>query len=218
MHYCPCPSQKPSAMIGFEGRGARKYPSKADSNQILISFLEVLNESDLVLPTDTKRFKAMKNILVPSDFSESSLACVDTLLHRFKHERLNVLLFHGVWLPDSITELLLLAERKEEEDMSETFRNCCQHLVEEHQPQLHTIRARYFYGSTVAVFKNFLDAHDIDLIAYPRNYRFRQLFKHSLNPSHLIDKCGMDVLILPSERQQEAEGYALHDLSLAQRP
>jgi hypothetical protein len=170
------------------------------------------------LPTDTKRFKAMRNILIPSDFSVDSLDCVGLLLHRFRHERLNVLLFHGVWFPDSITELLMLAERKEDEFISEAFRNRCQQLIEEHESRLHTIRVRYFYGNTVAVFKNFLDAHDIDLIAYPRNYQFRQLFKNSLNPSHLIDKCGMDVLILPSERQQEPKAYAWPGLSVAERP
>ena len=50
------------------------------------------------------------------------------------------------------------------------------------------------YGSSVAAFKNFIEAKEADLIAYPKDHNFTPINKYSIDPAILTKRCGCDVL------------------------
>jgi hypothetical protein len=142
----------------------------------------------------------MKNILIPSDFSIKSLDYINDLLYTYRNEQMNIVLVHVFLMSDSITELMLLSRRRKEYDfISPEFWNRCKQLEYEHWPQINSIRVECFYGSTVAVFKNFLEGQKIDEIVYPQHYQFRKLSKMSLDPARLIARSGLEVKLLTSE-------------------
>lgn len=142
----------------------------------------------------------MKNILIPSDFSIQSLDCIKELLSKFKDDRLTIVFIHVFLLTDSISELMLLSRRRKEYDyVSRQFWDQCKKLEREHCTRIHSIQVKCFYGSTVAVFKNFLEGHGIDLIVYPAHYQFRKLSKRSVDPTEFIAKCGREVMKLSGE-------------------
>lgn len=142
----------------------------------------------------------MKNILIPSDFSLQSLDCIPSLTERFKHDRLNISLVHVFLLTDSVTELMLLSRRNRDyEHVSLQFWNRCVELEHTYRKHINSIRVKCFYGCTVAVFRNYLEGHGIDLIVYPEQYQFRKLCKESLDPAKLIARCGWEVLVLNQE-------------------
>ncbi len=146
----------------------------------------------------------MKNILIPSDFSVQSLDCIKPLLERFPYQRVNLLLFHVFLLSDSISDLMLLARRRKEyEHISDAFWEACRQLECTYKDQINAIAVECFYGSTMAVFKNYLEGHQIDLIMYPEGYQYRKLGKNSCDPVQLIEKCGWQVLRMTSEQKQE---------------
>jgi hypothetical protein len=153
--------------------------------------------------------KAMKTILIPSDFSVQSLDFVEHLLRKFQPERVNLLLFHLFELPDSITELLLLGrEQKDFPGIRYEFLYRCRQLELAHRKQLEAIRTKCFYGNTLAIFRNFLEGHQVDLIAHPANTPFRKLGKASLDPGPFIDKCGKEVLVLTPPLENEADTFS----------
>ena len=142
----------------------------------------------------------MKNLLIPSDFSTKSLDCIKDLLYTYRNEKINILLVHVFLMSDSISDLMLLSRRRKEYDfISPEFWNHCKQLEYEHWPQINSIRVECFYGSTVAVFKHFLEGQNIDVIVYPQHYQFRKLSKMSLDPARLIARSGLEVKLLTSE-------------------
>ena len=53
-----------------------------------------------------------------------------------------------------------------------------------------------------ALFKNFLDANDIDLIFCPDSYVYKKTHYRSIDPCFFFDKCGIPV-IKTQERKKE---------------
>lgn len=151
----------------------------------------------------------MKNILIPCDFSLSSLDCMEALVHKFKFERINITFIHVFLLSDSITDLMLLSRRRKEDSyISDEFWNQCKQLEKRYWHQVNTIKVACFYGNTVAVFKNYLESHHINLIVYPQNYQFRMLCKGSFDPARLIARSGREVLRLTEDiKRKEAKSF-----------
>ena len=48
----------------------------------------------------------------------------------------------------------------------------------------------------MAAFKNFIEAFEVDFIAYPKDYNFNQINKYSIDPKVLTARCGREVLEL----------------------
>ena len=146
----------------------------------------------------------MKNILIPSDFSLQSLACIEDLVHKFRSEQLNIVFVHVFLLSNSVVDLMLLSRRRKEYTyISDEFWSSCKRMESRYWQQINSIKVDCFYGSTVAVFKNYLESHKIDLIVYPQQYHFQQLSKESFDPAKLIAKSGKEVLILQKEKKQK---------------
>jgi len=130
----------------------------------------------------------MKNILIPTDFSEESLNVLDDYLVSSDDDKINVLFFHAIKLSDSITDLLLLSRRtKEIEKIPQSFRNYCVCIQEEFS-KVDTVKFQYFYGHTMAIFRNFMEANAIDLIVYDPLITLAKVSRSSINPYEIIDK------------------------------
>lgn len=146
-----------------------------------------------------------RNILIPTDFTLASLNAVTGLLKKHPEEKFNILLVHFFKLSDSESELLMLARRNRE----------YMHITEEFEDQLNAIRSNFsqqigriypefFYGNTVAIFKNFLEARGIETIACLDCHNYKQLTKNSLDPHILVKRSGCKVIniTLSSARPQ----------------
>ncbi|GAA4796276.1 hypothetical protein GCM10023231_25900 [Olivibacter ginsenosidimutans] len=130
----------------------------------------------------------MKKILIPIDFSAKSLDILtDYVLATNVHE-LDVLFFSGIKLSDSITDLLLLSRRtKEVERIPASFENYCKCIQQEFKT-ISRVRFIYFYGNTLALFRNFLAAQEIDEIVYDPTLKLKRITKLSLDTVDMIDK------------------------------
>jgi hypothetical protein len=141
----------------------------------------------------------MKNILIPTDFSIESLRCIEPLTRKFRNERLNILFVHLFCISDSLLDVLKFSRRNKDYDyIHEEFWTQCNRLEKKHALRITSIRVKYFYGGTMAVFKNLLEANNIDVVVYPENYHFKKLSNKSLDPSQFIEKCGKEVVRIHS--------------------
>ncbi|UKT64559.1 hypothetical protein [Pedobacter mucosus] len=139
----------------------------------------------------------MKTILIPTDFNLENTKILDALVQSQPNEKLNIIFLHAFKLSDSITDMLMLSRRSRDyENVSDEFYQRLTHYKNKYAQNINTIGIEYFYGSTVAAFKNFIDAFDVNCIAYPKNYIYQPLNKFSIDPKFLTARCGCEVLEL----------------------
>lgn len=137
----------------------------------------------------------MKTVLVPTDFNPESIKIINALAANKKNEELNIIFLHAFKLSDSITDMLMLGRRSRDyENVSEEFYEKLRQYQTSY-PGYH-LRIEYFYGSTAAAFKNFTEALEADCIAYPQHYDFKKINKYSIDPKHLAERSGLEVLLL----------------------
>lgn len=136
----------------------------------------------------------MKTIVIPSDFSIESFHVAETVVRNAKEE-VRILFIHLFHVGDDIQDLLFSNYRKKEyEFVSDEFRHECDMLKNVHAQNLKSIKIEFFYGGTLAVFKNFLDYNKADYIAYSKSYGMPKLSKSSIDALPVIQKCGLPLI------------------------
>jgi len=139
----------------------------------------------------------MKTVLVPTDFNVESLKIIDSLVFTNKPENVGVIFMHAFKLSDSITDMLMLSRRgRDYEKVSDEFYTEMDAYKQKYPNDVKFIGIEYFYGSTVAAFKNFIEGVNADCIAYPKDYNFNPIHKFSINPASLTKHCGCQVIDL----------------------
>jgi hypothetical protein len=154
----------------------------------------------------------MKNILIPTDFNVNSLTCIKDLCRQYEDSRIQLTFIHLFKISDSITDLLMLSRRNKEYDfVSDEFYQACESLKARF-PQLVSVKVDFFYGSTLGMFRNYLEAHDIDGVLDLKNCSLQPLNKMSVNPEGLIQRCGLDVIKIKPQAQQAQPAYVAEEL------
>jgi hypothetical protein len=133
----------------------------------------------------------MKTILIPTDFNTSSLNCVPSLCNQFKDQELAIIFVHVFKLSDDIGDLLMLSRRSKEYDyVKDDFYRIAEELKNEFH-QIKSIKIEFLYGSTLAIFRNFLEAHSVNCVLNAADCSCSKLNKSSLDPFVLTGKSGL---------------------------
>ena len=136
----------------------------------------------------------MKTLLIPTDFTAQSLQNIPVIAQQYYPQKLDIMLVHMLKITDSISELLMLSRRSAEiRQIPDNFYIRCRELEKDFSHLINRIHIDIFYGSTVAVFNNYLDAHNVDGIVAPHD-NYKLLFKNSIDPEVLIAKCAARVI------------------------
>ncbi len=139
----------------------------------------------------------MKTLLIPTDFTQQSIQYIPALAQVFYPEKVNVVLVHMLKITDNMSELLMLSRRSVEyRQIPDNFYIRCRDIENKYSHVINNIAITFFYGSTVAVFNNFLEANEIDAIVPPHD-NYELLFKNSIAPQMLFDKCDTALIKLP---------------------
>ncbi|PTQ96784.1 hypothetical protein C8P68_104273 [Mucilaginibacter yixingensis] len=139
----------------------------------------------------------MKTLLIPTDFQLETTHCVPQLVHRFHPQKLNILMVHLVGITDSVGELLMLSRRSAENRfISDDFYRTCHNLRKSYADSIQDIRIEFFYGNTMAAFKNYLDANNVDTIVTLKDLDYELLTERSLDPDAFINRSGRNVLTI----------------------
>jgi len=137
----------------------------------------------------------MINILIPTDFTAASIKMAEQAIKCTTENAVNCMLFHAFSLPDSPHDLLGGGYREPSVGlMNESFRHACKQLKDDNPKKVNKIFVRCLNGDTRAVFRNFLDAYEIDLIYFPDNYTYSRIHERSLNPTIFFKKCGLPII------------------------
>lgn len=150
------------------------------------------------------------NVLIPTDLTVISLKVIPALIQQQPDTKFNITLVNFLGLSDSITELLMLSRRSREyEHITQEYIDECTRLVRTYGEQIENLNTEFFYGNTVAVFKNFLEARQFDQIAKMPNHRYEKINENSYDPDRLLERSGCKVIdLLPSRKQEPANAKA----------
>ena len=148
----------------------------------------------------------MRNILIPTDFNVASFDCFPAICEQQHQEDLNFIFVHMFKLSDSITDLLMLSRRSREfEQVSDEFYEKADEMKLSF-PQIKTIKIEFLYGTTLAMFRDFLEFNAINYVLEPKCCFLDKIHKASIDPLVLIEKSGLPMLTIKKEvdNQQSA--------------
>lgn len=126
----------------------------------------------------------MTNILIPTDFSAASLKMAEQAV-RFLNREVNVILFHAYEMPAYYQDFFR-STPPYAGMLNDAFRRECKQLKEQYPRLISRISFQYMQGNTAAIFRNFAEAHEIDLIICPADYTYKKIHERSLNPIPLF--------------------------------
>ncbi|SDF41013.1 hypothetical protein SAMN05216464_11795 [Mucilaginibacter pineti] len=157
----------------------------------------------------------MKTLLIPTDFTQQSIQSIPVLARQYYPQQINIVLVHMLKITDNISELLMLSRRSVEyRHIPDNFYKRCTELERKHSHLINKIAITFFYGSTVAVFNNFLEANEVDAIVMPHD-NYQLLFKNSIDPEILIGKSKIEVIAKP-ETQGIMADIVIEDFELTE--
>lgn len=142
----------------------------------------------------------MRTILIPTDFKVDSLMAVKKTLHVNNGDEVKIILFHCVYLSDSITDLLMFSKGRLLNSMlTPAFMDACEIIRNKFSQNLHSLSVDVFTGNTPASFDNFLDANDVDVICFIENYTYSKAAKNSVDPIYFVAKANVPALKMTVE-------------------
>jgi hypothetical protein len=145
----------------------------------------------------------MTNILIPTDFTTASLKMAENAVKNGHYNRCNLVLFHAFAMPANPFDLLGSAHRDPScELISESFRQACKQVKNLYAKEIDKIVLRCMTGNTPAMFRNFAEANDIDLIYCPESYFFQPVHPRSIDPQPLFRQCGIPVIKVAGKRAE----------------
>ena len=154
----------------------------------------IVTELCLVFYNNTKSV-IMRNVLIPTDFTTESLHWVEQTLQALDDQPVCITLFHAFDKTHTAPDLLANSRRVPYAHLlTDELRNACKRMKEKYPKLLKAIHIRHMYGNSNNLFRNFVDAHDIDLIVAPRDYVHKPVTADSLEPTSFFEKSGIPIL------------------------
>ena len=137
----------------------------------------------------------MTNILVPTDFTPASLKTAELAIKESGESNINIILFHAFEMPSNVFDLLGSGYKEPAQELlNEPFRQACRQLKNDYSKQVGKITVRCMNGNTKALFRNFAEANDVDIIFCPSNYSYTKIHTRSLDPQVFFKKSGLPVV------------------------
>jgi len=137
----------------------------------------------------------MRNVLIPTDFTVQSLDLVSRTVSALDNQPTNIILFHAFDINITAPDVLGNSRRLPYATLlTDEFRGACRRIKQNSGSFLKDLSIRHMYGSNVRVFRNFIDANDIDMIICPEDFVFNKVSPDSVNPEKMFRKSGVPVL------------------------
>ncbi|HLP56202.1 MAG TPA: hypothetical protein VK151_14290 [Fluviicola sp.] len=128
-------------------------------------------------------------ILIPTDFTIESISLLKVALQEYPNEELKIVFVHGIYLPDSIQELMFFSRSKTLAQLENAdFTEACAVLQNKFSSQIVSIVTELFTGKNQSAFHNFLSANKIDVIISPNNHLLKSTLKTSMDLLPFIHK------------------------------
>lgn len=121
-------------------------------------------------------------ILIPTDFNVSSLEPLKALLQFQDEDSIHVLLVHGVYQSNSISDLLFFDQSDLKMELAgKEFLSKLNKLEKELKSKVSSIQITFFSGFTQSSFEQFTETNKVDRIIIPYEIPFDWSHKKSMD-------------------------------------
>lgn len=128
-------------------------------------------------------------ILIPTDFKVSSLEPLKALLQFQPEDSINVLLVHGIYLSNSISDLLFFDQSDLKIEMAgKEYLKKLGELEKELGTKVASIQVVFFSGFTQSSFEQFTETNQVDRIVIPYELNFDWSHKKSMDVIPFLHK------------------------------
>ena len=135
----------------------------------------------------------MTNVLIPSDFSTASMKMAEQAV-QLLNRQVNIIFFHAFEMPFYHQDLIRTERQPWQDLLHDDFRQGCRHLKTQYSWLINNISFKYMQGDSNALFRNWIEANEIDMIVCPADYVFTRVHSRSVNPVPLFRKSGLPLL------------------------
>ncbi|GGF50028.1 hypothetical protein [Echinicola rosea] len=130
-----------------------------------------------------------KTVLIPTDFTVKSLNLVKSALNANENCQLEIIILHGLYLPDSITEMLFFRKKEAIRKLENpAFEKSCQLLLSKYGSRIESLGVDLFSGYNRGAFENYLEGNRVDEIYAFSDHDFKPCHKRSFDLMPLIEK------------------------------
>jgi hypothetical protein len=135
-----------------------------------------------------------KTILIPTDFSIESLNLLKEAARTAGDEASRMVLVYGVYLPDSIIDLLFFSKQRLIQELSnKDFEDACRIIQNKYHSQIRAVQVELFTGTTQAAFQGFVEGLGVDHVFVPKNYALKINTSRSFNTMPYIRRSGLAI-------------------------
>lgn len=138
--------------------------------------------------------KTLKNILIPTDLTLSSLNVIQYALHQFQGYAFNITLLHVLPLPDAISDLLLIS--RTEEELPSEFNIAIERLINLFPVRIANIKVEHQYGLSASILSQIMEHKEIDLVLYTKP-SFKSGFNQQNHVWKVLDESEHPVVYIP---------------------
>lgn len=135
----------------------------------------------------------MTNILVPTDFTPASLKMAEKAVKTL-NRKVNIVLFHAFEMPYYYQDLVRPDKQPWHDLLNDGLRQACRQLKEQFPGLINKISFLHMQGNTPALFRNLMEAHEIDIIVCPEGYTYSKIHAASQNPVPFFKKSRLPLL------------------------
>lgn len=140
-------------------------------------------------------------IVIPSDLKLSSIEHLRSVLQFQSESNLQVVLLHGIYLSNSITDLLFFDKTDLKLEIAgREFMKELRALENELGNKVKSIQVDFFSGFTQSSFNNYLSAIKADKAVIPNDFPFDWSYKKSMDILPYFMKCTISKQYLSSSR------------------
>jgi hypothetical protein len=145
-------------------------------------------------------------ILIPTDFKVSSLEPLKALLQFQNEDSINVLLVHGIYLSNSISDLLFFDQSDLKIEMAGKQFLCKLYDLEKALgPKVSSIQITFFSGFTQSSFEQFAEIQQVDRIIIPYELNFDWTHKKSMNILPFLNKSKIQKQLVAWDNNQYSD-------------
>lgn len=145
----------------------------------------------------------MKRILIPTDFSISSLNLVKSALEQLENESHHITMIVGRESSSSITDLLFYSKEKALKDlMSNDFIDAIQLIQNRYSTKIASISFDILHSQNKNYIKNYIEGNSIDLLILPEQLSFPKTEKRGLDLIPILNEMTVETLLIDWEREE----------------
>ena len=137
--------------------------------------------------------KHMTTILIPSDFTAATLQLAEQAVKGLNRE-VNIVLFHALDLPFYTNDLIRPEHQPGHNLVTDEFRQGCRQLKMKYPWFINSIKCKFMQGNSNALFRNWADANNIDLIIFPFHFTHTRIHPRSLHPEVFFLNSGLPLI------------------------